>query len=209
MEEKKLLVFYLYGTLIDSYPVIFKVINVLAKKYGYKPLTTREYENSKNMTYGQMLKLRKLSIYKIPFIINEGRAVMANYVEEIKLFKGIKEALRVLKEKNYSIGILTSNSKDSAEEILKLNGVFDIFKFIHSEFNIFGKKRALQKILKEQQIDKSKVLYFGDEIRDIKACKAAGIDIVAVTWGHHSEEILMKENPQYIIKTPEEITTLF
>jgi phosphoglycolate phosphatase len=209
MVNKKLLVFDLDGTLINSYPAIFKVINVMAKKHGYEPLTTKEYKSSKNMTYRQMLKIRKIPFYKVPFILNEGRALFSNYTNEIKLFKGIKESLTILKNKGYTIGILTSNSKESAENILRLNSILDKFKFVHSEFNIFGKKRALLKILKEQKLKAAETLYFGDEIRDIKACKAANIDIVAVTWGHHSEEILKKESPEYIIKTPKEITALF
>ena len=45
----------------------------------------------------------------------------------------------------------------------------------------------------------------GDEARDIKASKKSGIKSIAVTWGFQDEATLRRLNPDFIVKTPEDI----
>jgi phosphoglycolate phosphatase-like HAD superfamily hydrolase len=80
-----------------------------------------------------------------------------------------------------------------------------MFSFIHSELNLFGKSGALDKMLKKYKLHKPDVLYVGDEVRDIEACKKVGVDIVSVTWGFNSREVLEKYQPNKLVGTPEEL----
>jgi phosphoglycolate phosphatase len=52
------------------------------------------------------------------------------------------------------------------------------------------------------------VMYIGDEVRDIDAAKKAEVAAVSVTWGYNTEEVLTKNNPKIIIKTPSELSLL-
>ena len=41
------------------------------------------------------------------------------------------------------------------------------------------------------------MLYVGDEVRDIRACRRAGIDVAAVDWGYNTRASLAQARPTY------------
>jgi len=51
----------------------------------------------------------------------------------------------------------------------------------------------------------SDVYFVGDEIRDMEAGKKAKVKTVAVSWGYNTAESLQKENPDYLIDSPQEL----
>jgi phosphoglycolate phosphatase len=65
--------------------------------------------------------------------------------------------------------------------------------------------RAIQKTF---SVRAEEMLYVGDEIRDIKASKKAGIAIAAVTWGFNSAESLKAEAPEHVVSEPPELLDL-
>ena len=66
----------------------------------------------------------------------------------------------------------------------------------------------MKKLLKNRNLSEFDVIYIGDEVRDIEAAKAAGIKMVAVSWGFNSPEILKTKNPDYLIDYPLQLTQL-
>ena len=67
---------------------------------------------------------------------------------------------------------------------------------------------VINKILKQKKIEKKDVFYVCDEVRDIAAAKKSGIKSIAVVWGYNSEEALQKEEPEFMIKTPQELNEI-
>jgi phosphoglycolate phosphatase-like HAD superfamily hydrolase len=63
----------------------------------------------------------------------------------------------------------------------------------------------LEKAIKKYQLSKFETLYIGDEVRDIKAAKDAGIKVASVTWGYNFENVLTDNNPDYIVPRPEDL----
>ena len=52
---------------------------------------------------------------------------------------------------------------------------------------------------------KDEVVYVGDEVRDIKAAKRAGMKIIAASWGYNEREALEKYKPDLIVDRPVEL----
>ena len=48
----------------------------------------------------------------------------------------------------------------------------------------------------------------GDAISDIHAARQASIKSIAVGWGHQSPSRLMEANPDYLVKSPQELLEL-
>jgi phosphoglycolate phosphatase len=71
-----------------------------------------------------------------------------------------------------------------------------------------GKKRKLSKILKRNGYKPSDAIYIGDEVRDVLACKAISLEVIAVTWGFETKSILEKSNPNYIVDSVDELSEL-
>ena len=105
------------------------------------------------------------------------------------------------------MGILTSNSAETVKHFIKKYNL-DLFAFIHSEKNLFGKDRALNTIIEERKLNKDKTIYIGDEVRDIESCNKIGLSIVAVSWGFNEKGLLSKSNPTYLIEEPQELLSL-
>ena len=60
-------------------------------------------------------------------------------------------------------------------------------------------------MLKAFNLKKSEVIYVGDELRDIIACKKVGIKVIWVGWGYDVEDVVKQEYPDYIVHIPNEI----
>ena len=69
---------------------------------------------------------------------------------------------------------------------------------------LFGKTRALRRAVRQLQKTHTLILYVGDEIRDIEACHAAGVEIISVSWGFNAHEVLADKNPS-VAKSADEL----
>ena len=87
---------------------------------------------------------------------------------------------------------------------LTKNGLPDTFTFIYSG-STFGKHKVINKWLRIENINPEKVVYVGDEVRDIDAAKKTGIKVIAVGWGFNSQEALAAQNPDFLIERPQEL----
>jgi len=113
--------------------------------------------------------------------------------------------LKVLKKNDCQLGILTTNTKENVRAFLDANNLKDQFDFIYTTRKVFGKDRALCKIIQDMKIERSNIYFICDEVRDIQAGKKAKVKTIAVSWGYNAPEALLKENPDYIIYSPLEI----
>ncbi len=202
--NKKMIIFDFDGTIADSISFIFETANILAEKAGVKKLNTEELNLLRTKSPMEIIKTLKIPLYKIPFLLRDGRRLMHEKMEKIKFVDGMEEVLIELKSRGYRLGILSSNSKENIVKFLKKHRM-EIFDFVHSELNLFGKDGALTRIIKENNLNKDEVLYVGDEVRDIESCLKIGLEVVAVTWGFNSRKILQEYHPQHIIDKPEEL----
>jgi phosphoglycolate phosphatase len=82
---------------------------------------------------------------------------------------------------------------------------FPSFDFVVSEKTIFGKDKALKRIIKRYGLNKEHVIYVGDEPRDVKASLSAGVKVIAVTWGLGGKEGFEKVTPTALVDTPHEL----
>ena len=87
-------------------------------------------------------------------------------------------------------------------------GLREHFDFISSTSKLTGKSTHLRAIRKTFSLDLGDMLYVGDEIRDIKAAKKAGVAMAAVTWGFNSAESLQAESPEHLLSAPHELLHL-
>ncbi|MBN2421059.1 HAD-IA family hydrolase, partial [Candidatus Woesearchaeota archaeon] len=102
--------------------------------------------------------------------------------------------------------IMSSNSEKTIKNILKKEKTS--VDFIISENALFGKHFIFNKIIKKFKINKTQLLYVGDELRDIDAAKKAGIKIIAVTWGYNSKSSLKRANPDFVVNDVKELEKL-
>ncbi|MDO9535846.1 MAG: HAD-IA family hydrolase [Bacillota bacterium] len=200
----KAIIFDFDGTLADSSEVMMLALRRMAGRYDYPVLGRKELEELKILPIKDRFKKMGLPIYKIPLLIREIKKTFVEEQDSLRPFPGVREMLLFLAERGFELYVLSTNTREVIGNFLKTNDM-DVFVSINSSPGLFGKHRTMLKLLQKQGLSKEDVLYVGDELRDIEACKSAGIKVLAVTWGFDSPTMLENGNPNYIAHTPEEI----
>jgi len=185
---KKTIIFDLDGTIADSESFFFRIVNDLAPRFSYAPLGLSKSVAFKELHLWDFLR-RQLGwrIIFLPFILKAGRQRYHELAKEVSIFSGIQEIFSALRERGARIGIVSSSAEPTIRTILETNGLTVDF-IAHS--NLFGKARVLKRTLREQALTTDEIIYIGDEVRDVEACRKAGIRIIAVTWGLNSQAAL-------------------
>lgn len=205
--KKKAILFDFDGTIADSIPWIFEEINNHAKEYGFQPILPDQFEALRSSTLPELVKQFNISLFKLPFFIATMRREVKKDIDKMGLCKGMKELILTLKKGGLRMGVVSSSPRENIESFLKRHDL-NIFEFIHSELNIFGKSAALEGVMREHNMKKEETIYVGDEIRDIEACKAIGLDIISVTWGFNDEVGLRKHGATHVVNSPDAILKL-
>lgn len=116
---------------------------------------------------------------------------------------GAFELLKILKDKNFLIGVLTGNIKKIGEYKLLHSGLKNFI-----DFGVFGDmafKRAdlVPLALKEAKKINKKIfkdlVIIGDSIRDIECAKENRIKVIAVATGKFEKEELLKGKPNLLV----------
>ncbi len=200
----KVIIFDFDGTLADTIDILLSITNRLSAEFGFKSATKEELAQLRNLNSWQILQYSGISLFKFPLLIRRLKADLHSEVPHIQLFPGIKEVLLELKKRGFQLGIITSNSRENVLASLTKNGLQDTFTFIYSG-STFGKHKVINKWLRIENINPEKVVYVGDEVRDIDAAKKTGIKVIAVGWGFNSPQALAAQNPDFLIERPQEL----
>lgn len=206
--KKTTIIFDFDGTIADSIPLGIRIINELSKKFKYKYIEETELMRLRNTSTKELMNEFKIPFYKIPFIAYAFRQKVKEHIDELEIFEGMPELFKYLKNNHYTVGILTSNSQKNVQKFLERYQLDTFFKFIHSERNIFGKDKAFKSLFKKYALNPHEVLYIGDEVRDIEACKKVDVEIAAVTWGLNSVNVLKEHNPHIILENLKDFYTI-
>ncbi|MCL4374408.1 HAD hydrolase-like protein [Patescibacteria group bacterium] len=199
--KKQTVIFDFDGTLADTWPIIKGIIKELAASYHFTISDTR-IEQLRHRDYAEIREILHLPLWRIPGLLIKGRALFAQHITQVKLFPSLVTVLQELKKRGVKLGILTSNGADNVRGVLAR---YDLtaFDFVWSANNLFGKDRALKKIISQYRLDPKTTVYVGDEVRDIEACQRLKIEAAAVSWGLHPRHRLMLHHPTWLIDRPD------
>ncbi len=204
---KKVIIFDFDGTIADTLDSIANIVNCLSDEFGWEKLKQEDMDRLRNKESKEVIKDLGIPMIKLPSVGKKIKAELNKKIEYVQPVSGIEEALLELKKTGYTLGILTSNSKDNVSKFLKKNNL-DFFDFIHSENSIFGKSKLIKVLLKNLKIRPEEAIYVGDEVRDIEAAKKTNINVIAVSWGFNSKQILEKQNPDFLIDKPGQLVEI-
>lgn len=190
------------GTIADSISAGLEIINSHAEKYGYKRL---DGDIKTHFSALQLVKMAEIKFYKLPYLVYQLKKKLSEKSDELKVLPEAPELIKKLSNDGYELGILTSNSFKIVKAFLKKYELDSYFSFLRTDVSLFGKKKALSKAKKE--INK-KIIYIGDELRDIEACRKNNIPIVSIPWGLNSFEALEAHNQGLVAKSADEAYSL-
>jgi phosphoglycolate phosphatase len=201
-----LVLFDFDGTICPSYPLFIDQVNFFADEYGLRKISHQEIESYRDMDPKQIMGALGISHFKLPFLLKKIRSNIQDQLLEFKPVPGIVAVLQDLKSQGYSLGVLTSNSVENVLLYFQKYEI-DCFDFIYAGNNIFGKEKHLLDIIGKARFNskEDRVIYVGDEIRDVEAAKKANLISIGVTWGYNSSQLLQAHHPDYLCEEPSQL----
>jgi len=202
------LVFDFDGTIADTLEEGLKIYNQLAGEHNLRAIEQSELHYLRHMKLSDFLDHLAVPKRLVPKLLYKGTKILRSRISKLRLIEGMADTLPSLRSKSEHFGILTSNSTENVQLFLQRHGMENVFSFISSTSKLTGKAKHLRSIRRTFSIDAEEMIYIGDEIRDVKAAKKAGVAVAAVGWGFNSPEALVSTNPNFLLHQPAELHDL-
>lgn len=213
---KKLVIFDLDGTLLNTIADLAQSTNYALKKVGFPEHEESEYKffvgNGINKLFERALPEGEKSEENVAkvrkhFLIHYGEHNM----DRSRPYPGIPELLSALQEKGTMLAVASNKYQSGTERLIE--HYFGNIPFVA----VFGLREGVkakpdptivEDILAIAKVEKGDVLYVGDSGIDMLTAKNAGITAVGVTWGFRPLAELEEFEPAHIVNKAEDILSL-
>jgi 2-phosphoglycolate phosphatase len=206
-------IFDLDGTLIDSAPIYFEIIDVIFERLNIPPVprstlleAMKDGDFEWNLVLPNEMKRRKDDLVrKARGIIDEVAPIM--FQEQIKVIPGAADMLNAITAAGMKLALVTSTlRKYMAVKLAPLAaaGADELFEVIITADDVQYRKphaEPLTMCCNRLDLDPGHCVYVGDTRVDIKAGNAAGMLTFGVLTGFDDYDALEAETPTAIINS--------
>lgn len=214
---KKVLIFDLDGTIVDSLGSIADCANDCIAEKGLPRQSTEDYRYFVGDGQYELIKraLRAAGDVELKFYDE----VMANYIERFrerchvgcKSYDGMPETLRWLKMQGMKLTVLSN--KAHANTLKVVEEVFgpELFDYVQGQMENVARKpdpAGVYMIMERFGVSAKDCVYVGDTSVDMQTGKAAGIYTIGVTWGFRDRRELEEYHADAIIDQPKDLISI-
>ncbi|MGA2506607.1 MAG: HAD-IA family hydrolase [Chitinispirillaceae bacterium] len=201
------LLFDFDGTIADTFDLAMVIGEKIADVFGIRQVTKEEVVHFRNAPLKEAIRDLKVPLRKMPAMLLRIRQEIHENIGRVCPVKGIADVLKEARSCCGLLGIVSSNSEENVAWFLKHYNL-DFFDIGAYSSAVFGKLSKLRGLIHRHHLQKEHILYVGDTIGDIEACRKAGIRVAAVTWGYNTKESLEAANPDFLVTKPEELLNI-
>jgi phosphoglycolate phosphatase len=207
------------GTLVDSVPDLAFCVDEMMKALdmpvrgdakvrlwvgnGIERLVERALVDDLDAEPDAELKARAMPIFTALYAENTSA--------RSRLYPGVREGLDYLKAAGFRLGCVTNKAECFTHPLLKDLGIFDTFELIVSGDTLEKKKPDPMPLLHAAEklgVTPAESMMIGDSISDVKAARAAGFQIVCMSYGYNHGEDIRKYDPDAVIDSMAELPGL-
>ena len=127
------------------------------------------------------------------------------------LYPGVREGVDLLKAAGYQLGCVTNKAAQFTEPLLKALGLYDDFSIVISGDTLSKKKPDPAPLLHAAEFfgcDPAVAMMIGDSVSDVAAARAAGFQIVCMSYGYNHGVDIRESAPDAVIDSMTEILPL-
>ena len=210
--HKKVILFDLDGTLINSAPDLALAVNHMLQSLNRNTFNEEIIDmwvgNGANMLVRRALSGQSVIDESLdPSLVENALKIFLdvygkNLCNATVTYSNVPATLFSLKEKNYRLAIVTNKPFAFVDPILDGLGLNDLFDLILGGDSLPEKKPSSMPFLhvsKTLNVDVNECVMVGDSKNDILAANACGMESVGVTYGYNYGEDIGVYHPDIII----------
>jgi phosphoglycolate phosphatase len=222
LTDKKLIIFDLDGTLINSALDLALAVNYMLRELNHDTFDNKIIHgwvgNGALMLVQRALSAnRKIDINLDKTAIDKALKIFLDFYEAnlcvaTKPYPHVVSSLNTLKEKGYILAIVTNKPFKFVEPILDKLGLDGLFELILGGDSLEKKKPdplALVHTCQTLSISIENSVMVGDSKNDILAANACDMQSIGVTYGYNYGESIGVHNPTIIVDNFSEILGVF
>ncbi|MDF1616271.1 HAD family hydrolase [Petrocella sp. FN5] len=214
--ENVMIIFDLDGTLVDSIEGLAYSMNLVLKANQLKTHSTETYfeflgEGIERLVFKALPETHR----DAALVTSYYKQMLASYNEhfdkDLVPYHGIYDMLDAFVDMDVKMVIHTNKNERMAKIIVEHHlGQYDFLRLIGDD-GIRKRKPDYQEVmalLDDFEIQKNRCFFVGDTEIDVQTAQAAGVPMIAVSWGFRKPEVLKALNPTYLVNKPEEIVDI-
>lgn len=212
LRKPELVLFDLDGTLVDTVPDLAHSADMMLQQLG---MPVRGEEKIRRWVGNGIERLVKRALTDDfvgepdPALYDRALQIFIDiYAEHTcihsKPYPGVMATLEYLKENGFHLGCVTNKRGQFTHKLLKGLGIYDDFGIIVSGDTLPKKKPDPLPLLHAASafsIAPENILMVGDSYNDVLAARAAGCQILCVTYGYNAGQDIRAANPDMLIDT--------
>ncbi len=191
--NKKLLIFDLDGTLVDSREDLVSAINFMRNQFELKELSfdkivsfighgitnlvKRSIEDAKEIDLQTAIQVTK-------------KYYSENLIVKTYLYEGVIEGIDKLYNAGFKLAILSNKPMDMTKEVINFFKLENYFEFIigaSEQFQIKPNSEAVDYMIKNLNIDRKNIWMIGDHNTDLEVARNANINACFANYGFGSQ----------------------
>ena len=204
------------GTLVDSVPDLAYCVDAMMRELGLpergeqrvrhwvgngvERLVKRSLINQLDGEPDEALFSRALPVFEALYRENTSKRSC--------LYQGVNEALEFLSTTGVRIGCVTNKASQFTLPLLQDLGVRDYFEIVICGDMVERKKpdpMPLLQAAEQLETEPQASMMLGDSMSDVKAARAAGFQIVCMSYGYNHGEDIRDYDPDAVIDSMAEI----
>ena len=213
---KKLAIFDLDGTLLNSIDDLGHAANYALEKNGYPTHSIASYPffvgNGVRRLIERVLPEDARTVNIVDRLLVHFKEYYNEHNTDFTVpYQGIPELLNKLSAHGVAIAVASNKYQQATEKLI--NHYFPNISFVAVE----GQKDNVPvktdpsivfEILSKAKMPKADTIYIGDSGVDMETARRACVDSVGVTWGFRPEKELIESHADNIVNSPSEIAAL-
>lgn len=211
IKGRKVVVFDLDGTLMDTLKDLYLSTNFALRECGYPERSLEEVRSFVGNGVQKLIERAMPDTGDQTAIDTCFAAFKKHYIEHCQdntgLYEGIQDLLEALKERGYRLAIVSNKLQAGVSELYDVWFKDTVEVAIGESPEIQRKPAAdmVNKALEKLHAEKSDAVYVGDSDVDLKTAENAGLPCISVLWGFRSKEFLLEHGAKVLVNTPQEI----